>query len=121
MNMPSGARAIVKARTAGQKPADGVIVSFVGQTDLEGHHVFARSGEVYDWRFLRGLDVSIVVKAGVDARDAMRRIFSETLPTTGYPWIVDTERKELAYLVRTKPMEIRRIRPGSETWQGFFA
>lgn len=120
MNLPPGARQIVEARQSGHKPELGVVVSFVGSTDLDGPHVYPRSGEVYDWRFLRDLQVSIVVKRGVDAADAMRKIFAETMPTTGYPWILDLEAKHVSYLHNTKPRRSSRINPNSQAYRSFF-
>lgn len=74
MKLPRNAWPIADARAAGRRPKDGVIVSFVGSVDFVNPVVYAEPGQRYDWAFLLGLDVLVLVKAGQDIGHALRSI-----------------------------------------------
>jgi hypothetical protein len=64
--IPSGAQKIVAARASGFRPADMVIVSFVGRVDEMNPTVYAHQSQDYDWAWLAGLQVCIYAAKGVD-------------------------------------------------------
>lgn len=57
---------IIAARMKGKKPADLVIVSLVGPVVSDNPVVFAKADQVYDWRWVRGLDVCVYMADGID-------------------------------------------------------
>lgn len=101
------------------KPGETVIASFIGSTNFAEPHVFCGSGVRYDWRFLRGLQVAIVVKPGIDAQHAMRSVFELTEP---YPTLVDVERQVVGSLVDRigGGLKLWPRRRGSEAWRALF-
>lgn len=64
LKLPYGARPIVEARRAGQKPSDLVIVSLVGALPDEVNPVVQATANAYDWRFMRGLQACIFARPG---------------------------------------------------------
>lgn len=121
MNLPRNAQAIVTMRAEGWKPEDPVIVSYVGDTGFDNPHVYANSGEEYDWRFLKGLQVSIFVRPNVNAKHAMKALFAEADLMQGYPWLVDVELKHAACIIENNPIQLWHLIDGSDIWQEFFA
>ena len=61
-----GADAIIQARMRGYKPSDTVVVSLVGSFALKNPVVTADPGKQYDWRWLKGLDVALMIATGID-------------------------------------------------------
>lgn len=119
--LPRNARSIVEARAGGLKPAEPIIVSFVGQTDWPNPHVFAESGQAYDWRFLHGLTAAIVVRKGIDARNALVSVFDETDIVAGLPILIDPELEQAAYVVMNRPLRLAPIAHGTPAWKELFA
>lgn len=74
MRLARGAWPIAEARAAGQRPKDGVIVSFVGPVDFANPTVFAMPADRYDWSWAVGLDVLVLVKAGQDVSHALKAL-----------------------------------------------
>ena len=61
MNLPYGAQEIVQLRSQGKRPADLILVSMMGLLKDEINPVVIAKDQSYDWRFLHGLNVMIVV------------------------------------------------------------
>lgn len=61
-----GADHIVQARMRGYKPADTVVVSLVGPFAVQNPTVLPELGKRYDWRWLKGLDVALLIATGID-------------------------------------------------------
>lgn len=119
--LPRNAASILAARQGGLKPAKPVVVSFVGSTPLDGPHVFADSGAVYDWTFLAGLRSIIVTRPGIDSLDAMRGLYRVCDPLReGYPVLIDCEREHLAYVVFDNPIRLWQASRDSELWASVF-
>ncbi len=76
--LPYGAAEIVAVRGQGKKPADMVLVSLVGPLREQNPVVVAKPGREYDWRFLVGLDVLLVVSTATEP-SAVRRAVEEIL------------------------------------------
>ena len=116
--LPRGARSIVEARLKGLRPADPVVVSFVGSVPWDNPTVYADAGASYDWRFLLGLPVMVVVKRGVQARDSLHAIFE----MAGlYPTLVDIEAKKAASVITAKPLRLLAFPKHHPGWQELFA
>lgn len=101
--LPRGAAPIEHARTRGLRPADAVIVSYVGPTPWDAHHVFCDSGQRYRWGWSEGLELAIVVAPGIDAMDAICGCFWPTNPhrlTT----IIDIKQQLVSYVIDLKPV-----------------
>lgn len=60
MNLPEGGREILNARIAGMTPANDVLVSYIRKNYSYSPVVFAKSGKMYDWRFLKDLKVIVI-------------------------------------------------------------
>lgn len=91
--LPYGAREIVEIRGLGKRPADMILVSLVGQIRESNPIVVAKPCREYDWRFLVGLDVLLVVSSAID-QSAVRRVVDEIQTIgTGYfgVWFVDKQ------------------------------
>jgi hypothetical protein len=65
---------ILAARMKGLKPADMVIVSLVGPVGAENPTVFAKPEAVYDWRWVRDLDVCVYLNEEQDWADLLKAI-----------------------------------------------
>jgi hypothetical protein len=102
--LPQGAWPIAKARQQGLKPADGILVSFVGPTPWDAHHVFAESGKSYDWSWAVGLEIHIVLEPGVDAQDAINHLYDPF--NTTLLGLIDIERKQVSYVCCLLPKPV---------------
>lgn len=102
LELPHGAHPIAQARQRGLKPADGVLVSFVGPTPWQAHHVFAESGKRYDWSWSDGLQIHVVLKPGIDATDAINNLF-DPFNTEHLLGVIDIERKAVSFVVTMNP------------------
>lgn len=114
---PRGSDAILQARMAGNRPADPVVVSFAGDTGWANPHVFAEPGVEYDWRFLVGLPVYIVVKPGIECREAIRAIYAQA---ELYPTLVDIEAQTAASVIDDKPLRLWPIYRAGSRWKDIF-
>lgn len=113
---PRNAAAVTAALATGQlKYGDTLVVSFVGDTDMAGPHVYCDSGKRYDWRFAAGLQVVAVVRPGVNAAATLGDLFRSTVL---YPTVVDFDRKVVGSIV--EPGRVWPIRKGSDPWQALF-
>lgn len=115
---PRNVQSVSRARARGIER--GLVVSFVGETCIEGPHVYVDSGGVYDWRFALDLPVAVVVTRGVDARPVFRDLF---LVAMLYPTIVDFDREHVGSVVEasSNSFQVRLLRQGSEPWLRLFA
>lgn len=90
--LPYGGSEIVAQRSAGNRPADMVIVSLIGPLREENPVVVAKPGRAYDWRFLADLDVMIVAGALTDP-GAVRAVVEPIRAVAGNVslWISDRQ------------------------------
>ncbi len=100
--IPQGAWPIAQARQQSLKPADGILVSFVGPTPWDAHHVFPESGKRYDWSWAAGLEIHVVVKPGIDATDAINSLY-DPFNTQTLLGLIDIERKQVSYVCALLP------------------
>lgn len=59
-DLPHGAREIAELRSTGQRPADLVLISFIGPLRESNPVIVAQPSRSYDWRWLVGLSVAVV-------------------------------------------------------------
>lgn len=99
---PRGAGEIARARKSGFRPAQPVIVTYVGDTEWDGVHVHCESGQRYDWAWSEELPLVIAMRPGVDAMDAIRGCF---WPCNAHQFLtlIDVDRKLVSYVVGLLP------------------
>lgn len=61
-----GADSIIKERMRGFRPADTVVVSLVGPFAVQNPTVLPEIGKQYDWRWIKGLDVALLIASSID-------------------------------------------------------
>lgn len=61
-----GADSIIKERLRGFRPADTVVVSLVGPFAVDNPVVMPEVGKQYDWRWIKGLDVALLIASSID-------------------------------------------------------
>lgn len=99
--MPNNAWEIERVRKQGYRPASTVIVSYLGETEWQGPHVFCESGKRYAWDWSRDLSIVIVLCPGVDATDAIRGCFWPMAPNL--LTLIDVERMAVAHVLGLLP------------------
>lgn len=72
--IPGGAPPIIAAREVGKRPADPVIVSFVGRHGWPNPTVYAEPGVRYEWRWLNDLRVIVLASHARMPGAELRRI-----------------------------------------------
>lgn len=99
--MPDGAWAIANVRKQGYKPANPVIVSYVGESPWIGEHVHCLSGQCYEWSWSIDLPITIVMVPGVDITDALRGCFWPMAPA--YLTLIDVENMRVSFVLDLLP------------------
>lgn len=90
-DLPYGAREIADLRATGKRPADLVIVSMIGPLRESNPVIVAKPGRTYDWRFLVGLHVAVVVNTEtVNLPDVVSAI-DAAKPATLSVWFADRQ------------------------------
>jgi hypothetical protein len=97
-----GAHRVAQARREGMRPADPIIVSYVGPTPWQGVHVLCESGKAYDWAWSEDLTVAIVMAPGIDAMGAIRGCFWPC-KADAYLTLIDIEKHLVSYVVAMHP------------------
>ena len=116
--LPRGAERIKAMRLRGERPADPLLVSFVGDLPWAGPTVYARADTTYDWRFLVDLPTIVVVAPGVSSRENLMSIFGMARL---YPTLVDLPRKTVASVLDRKPLRLLPFPKHHPGWQELFA
>lgn len=117
-------RNITAAQIARDQAAP-LIVSFIGDVRWANPTVYCDSGSRYDWSFVQTLveHTIVVVKAGVDTKDALAKILerSDTI-RVGYPVLVDVDQQEVACVIDAFPkVKLWQARRDSPLWHHYFA
>lgn len=68
------AQPIIDARLRGFKPDGMILVSLCGHVEVENHVVRAIPGNVYDWRWVRDLDICAYIADRNDWFDTLKAI-----------------------------------------------
>lgn len=66
--LPSGGMQLLQSRLLGHEPDGMVVVSLIGYLPtwaIVHQHLLVQAGREYDWRFLAGLTVCVVVSPGL--------------------------------------------------------
>lgn len=72
--IPPGAEPILASRMKGYKPLDMVIVSMTGPVITENPVARIETGKVYDWRWVRGLDLCLYIDDAADWHIPLKQI-----------------------------------------------
>lgn len=90
-DLPYGAREIAELRAKGKRPADLVLVSFVGPLRESNPVVVAQPSRSYDWRFVFGLHVAVVVKTDTPNLAGIVNTIEAATPATLSVWFADQQ------------------------------
>lgn len=90
-DLPYGAREIAELRSTGQRPADLILVSFVGPLRESNPVIVAQPSRSYDWRFLVGLYVAVVVETDTRNLAGIVKAIEIAVPATLSVWFADRQ------------------------------
>jgi hypothetical protein len=90
-DLPYGAREIAELRSTGQRPADLVLISFLGPLPESNPLIVAQPSRSYDWRFLVGLHVAVVVKTDTPNVAGIVKAIEAAKPATLSVWFADKQ------------------------------
>lgn len=90
-DLPYGAREIVELRVAGKRPADMVLVSLIGPLREANPVIVAKPGRAYDWRFVVGLHVAVVVNTETAKIPDLVGAIDAAKPATLSVWFADRQ------------------------------
>jgi hypothetical protein len=90
-DLPYGAREIAALRLTGQRPADLVLISFLGPLRETNPVIVAQPSRSYDWRLLVGLQVAIVLKTDTPNRAGIVREIEAANPCSLSVWFADRQ------------------------------
>lgn len=90
-DFPYGAREIAELRTTGKRPADLVLVSLIGPLRESNPVIVAKPGRAYDWRFLVGLHVAVVVDTETANLPGAVGAIDAAKPATLSVWFADRQ------------------------------
>lgn len=90
-DLPYGAREIAALRSSGQRPADLVLVSFLGPLRESNPVIVAQPSRPYDWRFLVGLHVAAVVNTETANLAGIVKAIEGVAPATLSVWFADRQ------------------------------
>lgn len=118
---PPDAQKLIDIRKRGLVPDCPVIVSFVGEVpQMDTIHIYPRSGVVYDWRFMDGLEVYVVVGEKTDAEHCIKSLHELRGCTSPYVGVVDADRRLVSFVVNLNPPILMECKPDCDLWQQFF-
>jgi len=100
--IPTNAKAIIKARMQGFKPADLVLISLIGKISQHSHTVLADPSMSYDWRWVRDLDVCVYINSGCDWRKTTEQI-RKAMPRYMWLWDVTSQRGATVHIKPSHP------------------
>jgi len=90
-DLPYGAREIAELRSTGQRPADLVLISLIGPLRESNPVIVAQPSRGYDWRFLVGLHVAVVVETDTPNVAGIVKAIEAADPTTLSVWFADRQ------------------------------
>ena len=89
--LPYGAAEILSLRQSGKRPADMVLVSMIGPLREMNPVVIAKPERSYDWRFLSGLSVLIVVTTQTEKLSGLLQAIEDMKPDGLCVWFADQQ------------------------------
>ena len=90
-DLPYGAREIAELRSAGQRPADLVLISFLGPLRESNPVIVAQPSRSYDWRFIVGLHVAVVVETDTPNVASIVKAIEAAAPASLSIWFADRQ------------------------------
>lgn len=96
--IPAGAQKIIDARSRGFKPSELILVSLIGRINEPNPTVYARPGQNYDWRWVRGLKVCVYADETVNWKPTLIAIAKERPEWLALWDMPGAEGAEAAYL-----------------------
>lgn len=90
-DLPYGAREIAELRSTGKRPADLVLISLVGPLRENNPVVIAKADRSYDWRFIVGLSVALVIKTDTPNVAGIVKEIEAADPATLSVWFSDRQ------------------------------
>lgn len=90
-DLPYGASEIAELRSTGFRPADLVLVSFIGPLRESNPVVMARPQRSYEWRFLVGLHVAVIVDTKTTNLPDVVCAIQAAKPATLSIWFADRQ------------------------------
>ena len=90
-DLPYGAREIAELRSTGQRPADLVLISFLGPLRESNPVIVAQPSRSYDWRFLVGLHVAAVVETDTPNISGIVKAIEAGKPASLSVWFADKQ------------------------------
>lgn len=90
-DLPYGAREIADLRSTGKRPADLVLISFLGPLRESNPVIVAQPSRSYDWRFLVGLSVAVVVETDTPNLAGIVKAIEAASPATLSVWFADKQ------------------------------
>lgn len=118
MTLPRGAQQLIDLRRSRMRPADPVLVSFVGALpEYDAAQVFPVPGVRYDWGFMEDLHAHVVVEPGIDAEETIDALAEVCRPYVG---VIDIQRKQVAFVLAF-PGRIWQAERGSMWWREWFS
>jgi hypothetical protein len=123
-NLPFGAFPILKARQAGKRPADLILISMIGALPNELNPiVIAEQNKTYDWKWLRGLSCCFwTTPATYVAKHIINA--SKALPSEMYLWDYANEKGFNLFVLPTvesidKPKQLWDWKVDALRWMPF--
>lgn len=89
--LPYGAAEIVALRTAGKRPADMLLVSFIGPLREINPVIIAQPSRSYDWRFVVALPVLIVATTETPNLVGIVKAIDSAAPVSLSVWFADQQ------------------------------
>lgn len=90
-DLPYGGREIAELRAAGKRPADMVLVSLIGPLRESNPVIVAKPRRAYEWRFLIGLHVAVVVDTETANLPDVVSAIEAAKPATLSVWFADRQ------------------------------
>lgn len=91
-NLPYGGAEIVALRKTGKRPADMLLISCIGHLQGERNPtVLAKPERAYDWRFVVGLRILLVVQTDTPGLAGIVRAIELANPATFGVWFADRQ------------------------------
>ena len=89
--LPYGAAEIVALRRAGKRPADALLVSFVGPLRENNPVVVAQASRSYDWRFVVALPVVVIAETTTPHLGLIVKALEGESPSMLSVWFADRQ------------------------------
>lgn len=90
-DLPYGAREIAELRSTGKRPADLILVSFTGQLREQNPVIVAKPDRAYDWRFVVGLSIAVVVTTDTPNLAGIVKAIEAANPGSLSVWFADRQ------------------------------